>query len=254
MTVSPEWFREWFDSPYYHKLYFNRGEREAAEFITRLLDTLDPPPGSRMLDVACGRGRHARILAEKGFDVTGIDLAPGSIALARQYETPQLHFYLHDMRSPMRINYFAYAFNFFTSFGYFRTAREDNNVIRAVSQSLVDGGHFVLDYLNVRYSERHLIARSEKIIEGTTYHLTKWDDKSHFYKKIRIVDPAMQTPLEYTEKVAKFSLEDFRSMFSRNGLQLREIYGDYELGPYDPETSPRLLMIAARTGSPSLVR
>jgi SAM-dependent methyltransferase len=246
MAVSSEWFREWFDSPYYHTLYFNRDEKEATVFISRLLETLKPPAGSRMLDIACGRGRHARILAEKGFDVTGIDLAPDSIAFARRYESPHLHFYLHDMRSPMRINYFAYAFNFFTSFGYFRTEREHGNAIRAVSQSLVSGGRFVLDYLNVRYSEDHLVRQSEKIIDGTTYYLTKWDDPMHFYKKIRIVDPALPASREYTEKVAKFSLDDFRSMFSRHGLQIQEIYGDYELNSYDPVSSPRLLMIAGK--------
>src|SRR5713226_6599532 len=86
MNIPSEWFREWFDSPYYHKLYFDRDQREARAFIGRLLDHLRPPPDSQMLDIACGRGRHARILAEKGFDTTGIDLAAGSIAWARQYE------------------------------------------------------------------------------------------------------------------------------------------------------------------------
>src|SRR5882724_8581551 len=134
MEISSEWFRDWFDSPYYHKLYFEHNEQEATTFISRLLDALRPPAGSLMLDVACGRGRHSRILSEKGLDVTGIDLAADSIALARQYENAHLHFYLHDMRSPVRVNYFAYAFNFFTSFGYFRTEREHDNTIRAVSQ------------------------------------------------------------------------------------------------------------------------
>src|SRR5882762_9044446 len=78
-TIAPDWYREWFDSPYYHKLYFERNEAEAAAFIHLLLTFLDPPPEARMLDVACGRGRHARILAAQGFDVTGIDLSGNSI-------------------------------------------------------------------------------------------------------------------------------------------------------------------------------
>ncbi|HXB90869.1 MAG TPA: methyltransferase domain-containing protein, partial [Puia sp.] len=130
------WYREWFDSPYYHKLYFERNDQEAAGFIARLLSVLNPGPGSRMLDVACGRGRHSRILAGYGYDVTGIDLAPRSIAFARQYETEHLHFYQHDMRSIFFINYFDMAFNFFTSFGYFRTKRENDNAIRSVRLSL----------------------------------------------------------------------------------------------------------------------
>src|SRR5580698_7109890 len=98
MQLPENWFQEWFDSPYYHTLYVDRDEKEAAAFIDRLLMYLHPAPGSLMLDVACGRGRHASILAGKGFDVTGIDLAPHSITFALQYANDHLHFYEHDMR------------------------------------------------------------------------------------------------------------------------------------------------------------
>ena len=69
------WFKDWFNSPYYHLLYANRDEREASDFIDALLEYLKSPPGSRMLDVACGRGRHSRYLESRGFDVTGLDLS-----------------------------------------------------------------------------------------------------------------------------------------------------------------------------------
>lgn len=246
MTVSADWFREWFNSPYYHKLYFERDEQEAAAFIGRLVTRLQPPACSRMLDVACGRGRHSRILAAKGFDVTGIDLAANSIQYASQFENDHLHFYVHDMRQPLHSNYFDYAFNLFTSFGYFRTEREHYNAIRAMSQSLRKGGMLVLDYLNVHYAEDHLIHHSVKEIDGVIYHLTKWFDETHFYKKILIEDESLDAPLEYTEKVAKFSLGDFNDMFSWNGMQIQEVFGDYALGPYDIKNTPRLLMIARK--------
>src|SRR5215218_6106463 len=95
---NSQWFKQWFDSPYYHQLYFNRDEQEAAAFINRLIDKLQPAPGSFMLDVGCGRGRHSRILAARNFDVTGIDLSVASINFANQYESENLHFFQHDMR------------------------------------------------------------------------------------------------------------------------------------------------------------
>lgn len=246
MIIPSDWFRDWFDSPYYHKLYFERGEEEATAFIGRLLTFLHPPSGCRMLDVACGRGRHSRVLAAHGFDVTGIDLAAGSIAYARRFSNDHLHFYQHDMRMPLHINYFHYAFNFFTSFGYFRTLREHNNAIRAISQSLRPNGIFLLDYLNVHYAEDHLVHQSVKEIDGILYHLTRWSDATHFYKKILIEDPQLDAPLEYVEKLAKFSLGDFNELFSRNGLQIRELFGSYALTPYDLRDSPRLLMVARK--------
>ncbi len=65
--------------PYYHQLYFNRDDKEAAAFIDKLIEHLKPAPGATMLDVACGKGRHSIQLAGKGFDVTGIDLSEDSI-------------------------------------------------------------------------------------------------------------------------------------------------------------------------------
>ena len=60
------WFKRWFDSAYYHKLYGNRNEQEAADFIDELLEYLQPAPNSTMLDLGCGAGRHSRKLASKG--------------------------------------------------------------------------------------------------------------------------------------------------------------------------------------------
>lgn len=246
MLTAPDWFRDWFDSPYYHKLYFERNEEEAAGFIHRLLAHLAPPSGSRMLDVACGRGRHARILASGGYDVTGIDLAPSSIAYARQFSNDHLEFYVHDMRQALCTNCYDYAFNFFTSSGYFRTQRENDNAIRTVSLALKQQGTFVLDYLNSRYAEEHLVHQSEKVIDGVTYHLTKWFDETHFYKKIHIVDEKTQQPLEYTEKIARYTPEDFTGMMTRAGLSIKAVFGDYELNPFDIRQSPRLILIAKK--------
>jgi len=240
------WFKDWFNSPYYHQLYFNRDEQEAAKFIDTLIIHLKPSPGDLMLDVACGKGRHAVHLAEKGFDVTGIDLSEDSINEALLQERENLHFYLHDMRLPFRINYYNYAFNFFTSFGYFATRREHDNSIRTIAQSLKQNGCFVMDYLNVHYAEDHLIHQFDKEIDGVNYFITKWFDETHFYKKITVEDEALEEPLIYREKVAKFSLGDFTEMFAYQGLQIQEVFGDYNFGKYDVKKSPRLIMIARK--------
>ena len=240
------WFRNWFNSPYYHLLYFNRDEQEAANFIDKLIDHLAPAKDSRMLDVACGKGRHSIQLAEKGFDVTGIDLSEESIAEALQFEKENLHFYKHDMRQPFWMNYFDYAFNFFTSFGYFQTQRENDSAIRTISRSLHHQGKFVMDYLNVHYAEDHTVHHSEKNIDGVNFVLTKWFDEHFFYKKIEVEDEQLDEPLVFTEKVSKFSLGDFNDMFSFQGLQVKEVFGTYNFDAYHIKNSPRLIMIAEK--------
>jgi SAM-dependent methyltransferase len=240
------WFKDWFNSPYYHHLYFNRDEAEAAAFINKLIGHLNPPPGARMLDVACGKGRHSLQLAGKGYDVTGIDLSEDSIKEARRFESENLHFYQHDMRLPAWILYFDYAFNFFTSFGYFKTQRENDNAIRTIAQSLKPKGVFVMDYLNVHYAEDHFVHQSEKEIDGINFLITKWYDENYFFKKIIVEDEALQEPLVFTEQVAKFSLGDFTDMFAYQGLQIKEVFGDYNFSNYDVKKSPRLIMLAEK--------
>lgn len=244
--MQQTWFKDWFNSPYYHRLYFNRDVTEAAAFINKLIDYIQPAPGSKMLDVACGKGRHSMLLSAKGFDVVGIDLSGDSINEALKNESNNLHFYQHDMRLPFWINYFDYAFNFFTSFGYFKTQREHDNSIRTISSSIKSRGFFVMDFLNVHFAEDHVVHHSEKEIDGVNFILTKWYDETHFYKKIEVEDEVLEEPLIYTEKVAKFSLGDFTDMFAYHGLQIKEVFGDYSFSNYHIHTSPRLIMIAQK--------
>lgn len=150
------------------------------------------------------------------------------------------------MRLPFWGNYFDYAFNFFTSFGYFKTRREHDNAIRTIASSLKAGGTFVIDFLNVHYVEDRLVHNEVKEISGTTYTIHRWDDEIHFYKKIIVTDSALDKPIEYTERVAKFSYGDFTDMLSYQGLQIQEVFGDYQLNPYQIRDTPRLILIARK--------
>jgi SAM-dependent methyltransferase len=245
-----EWYKDWFNSVYYHKLYFQRDEKEAEAFINRLMHHFKPAANTSMLDVACGRGRHSRFLAEKGFYVTGIDISGDSINYAKQFETENLQFFQHDMRLPFWINYFDYVFNFFTSFGYFATRREHDDAMRTITQSLKPSGIVLFDYLNVHYVEDRLIHNEIKKVDDTEYEIHRWHDDDYFFKRIIVKDPALSTPFEYTEKVAKFSLGDFTDMLSFQKMQVIEVFGDYELNSYDLRKTPRMIIVAKRRPIP----
>lgn len=244
--AAKEWYKDWFNSEYYHKLYFDRDEKEAERFIERLIGYYKPAPGSRLLDVACGKGRHSRFLAAKGFDVTGIDISPDSIAYAKRYEKNNLNFYVHDMRLLFWVNYFDYVYNFFTSFGYFGTRREHDDAVRTIAASLKPGGLVLFDYLNVHYVEERLVHNEEKTIGSTHYEIHRWHDEDFFFKRITITDPALGVPHEHTEKVAKFSLGDFTDMLSFQEMQVTEVFGDYELNPYHVRNTPRMIVVAKK--------
>lgn len=243
---STGWFKNWFDSSFYHQLYANRDEKEAAGFIDALLEKLQPATGAQMLDLGCGNGRHCKYLAGKGFCVTGIDLASSSIRSAKKWETQQLQFHCQDMRMPFGKNCFDHVFSFFTSFGYFKTREEDDQVIRNIVSSLKHDGVLVMDYINSPHAANKLVPAETKEIDGVIYHITRRVDETHFFKKIVIEDIRPGKPFEYTEQVKKFSLDDFDQLFKRNGLKLQQVYGDYELNLYNRDSSPRMILIAEK--------
>jgi SAM-dependent methyltransferase len=242
---SKEWFTTWFNSPYYHILYKNRDEVEARQFIDRLLNFLAPPAQARVLDLACGKGRYSRYLAEKGFWVTGLDIADDSIQFARQFETERLSFFTHDMRVSYRINYFDYIFNFFTSFGYFETEKDHQSTLNHISEGLRKGGTFVLDFFNSQKVIDQLVPYETKTIDDIQFHIYKSVDSAGYILK-RIEFTHQDRTHSYTERVRAFRLSDFEHLFSRAGLTISHTFGDYQLGAFDPIHSDRLITVAQK--------
>jgi SAM-dependent methyltransferase len=244
--LTNEWFKIWFSSPYYDILYQKRNKEEAARLIDKLANLLKIPAHSFVLDAACGKGRHSIALASKGYDVTGIDLCSSAITEAKQYETDNLHFYLHDMRLPFYINYFNYAFNFFTSFGYFKTIREHNDAMRTIAQSLKLNGIFTVDYLNVYFAENNLKYTETITHNKVVFNIERWYDEKYFYKRIHVEDKEKNVNEIFTERIEKFSLGDFTDMLSYQGLQVENVFGDYELNAYHVKKSPRMIITAKK--------
>lgn len=242
--MKKEWFEAWFDSPYYHLLYKGRDEQEAKKSLDQLLSVLHLPKGARIMDLACGRGRHAKYLAEKGFQVTGLDISEKSIAFARQFESEQLEFFQHDMRKPFRINYFDAVLNMFTSFGYFNSDREHLLAIQSISSNLCGGGLLLLDYFNSTWIKQRLVAKETKALDGVTFSLKRWIEDEHVHKTVSF-DYEGQ-PVEFTESVRLFELADFERFYEACHLKLIHTYGDYAGSPFDPTRSARLIMVAQK--------
>ncbi len=236
------WFENWFGSPYYKILYQNRDEIEAQEFVENLLGYLNPLPGSAMLDIACGEGRFAKQLAEHGYDVTGIDISHPSIEKAKAFETDNLQFFVQDMRLPFYINYFDYAFNFFTSFGYFAHDRDHALAARSFAAALKKDGILVIDYMNAEKVIDGLIHEDTVTRGSYSFHIKKKVERNHIIKDISFTD-ADKKHRHYTERVAAFTLSDFVKIFRPANIHLVSTFGDYKLGPFDPANSPRLIMV-----------
>lgn len=239
-----EWFADWFDSPYYHTLYKNHDAEDAQRAIDHLLTAMDLPRGARILDLACGKGRHARHLAEKGYDVTGLDISFASIAFARQFEFERLTFYQHDMRLPYRINYYDAVMNMFTSFGYFLHDRDHLLALKNVHKGLQSGGLFLLDYFNAKWVRQHLVHDDVKMVDNIEFHLKKSIRGGHVFKTVEFQTGGR--PFKFRERVRLFTLADFEQLFAAAGLRLVNTFGDYNMTPFVPEQSKRLILLAEK--------
>jgi SAM-dependent methyltransferase len=241
---SGEWFKEWFNSPYYHILYNHRDEVEANQFIDHLIGYLKPEKDSKLLDMACGRGRHAIYLSKHNFDVTGVDLSKESIRFASAFESENLHFFVHDMRNLLFTNYFDYVLNLFTSFGYFERVSENQRSIVNMARALKPGGKLILDFVNVEHILKLGSSNETKSIEGIVFNISKQVKGERVIKSIQF--EAEGKSFNFEEKVMLLKPLDFETYFNFAGLNIKAVFGDYELNGFNPEDSERLIYIVEK--------
>jgi len=240
--TEKEWFEEWFDSPFYHILYKHRDTTEAKSFLTLLLDYLQLEPESKILDLACGSGRHSVFLYSQGFKVHGYDLSENSIRSANNYSKNGLRFSVQDMRQPFPDTNFNFVFNLFTSFGYFETKEDNLLVLKNINECLKPGGGLVIDYLNTSRVLENFGAEESTVIDGIEFNIKKEIIQKQFVKTIQFV--ANGRPYQFTEKVSAFALPDFWDMLDKTGFDVRQTFGDYHLGPYNNANADRLIIVA----------
>lgn len=243
--INPEqptetWFSSWFDTPYYHILYKDRNYREAQVFMDNLTHYLNLPEKAKVLDLACGKGRHAIYLNQLGFDVIGADLSENSIAEATKNANETLHFKVHDMREAFEEKYDA-IFNLFTSFGYFENDDDNLKTLKAIKESLSEYGFAVIDFMNVNQVLDTLVPEEIKTVDGIDFHLKRYLKDGHIYKEIDFEDKGQK--FHFTEKVKALTLEDFENLMEEAGIYLLDIFGDYKLKKFHKTESERLILI-----------
>lgn len=238
------WFANWFDSPYYHTLYKNRDEKEAQVFIDNLIDYLQIPKGSKLIDIACGKGRHAKYFNKKGMDVVGVDLSQNSINTAKKDENKNLQFSAHDMRENYQKNAFDVVTNLFTSFGYFENNKDEQKAINAMENNLKKEGILIIDFMNAKKVIANLVLNEQKMINNIQFDITRQVKDGFILKDIRITDGKEQQ--QFQEKVKAITLADYSEFITNAGLKIIDIFGNYKLDNFDEEISDRLILICKK--------
>ena len=239
-----KWFQTWFNSPYYHILYHQRNDEEAEFFVDNLCAYLQPAAQFRILDIACGRGRHSIYLNKKGYEVTGIDLSESNVRHAKAFENEHLHFFVHDMRHLFYTNYFDLAFNLFTSFGYFESRKDHVKALKMFYKSLKPGAKLVMDYFNTSKILQHIPPHEVKTAEGIDFHISKQVKDGKIVKSIAFEHHGKS--YGFKEEVQAFVKADFEEMFAQSGFLIEEIFGNYHLQPYEESGSDRMIFICTK--------
>lgn len=238
-----EWFETWFNSGLYSSLYKHRCREEADLMVDLIVRSTEVMPGSSVLDICCGNGRHSAAFARRGYAVTGLDLSTALLReAAEQPEAAGIRFVQGDIRDGLPEGPFDLAVNLFTSFGYFDTDEEHAEVFCHVRHSLREGGIFFFDFLNAVYARRTLVPLDTSNVGGATITQERVADDL-FVRKVITVETNDGKKNEYHERVRLFDLNDIAGMMKSARLELTAVYGDYHGGAYTHH-SPRLIAVA----------
>ena len=236
-----DWFTDWFNTSYYHILYKDRNDLDAQLFMKNITDFLELPKSAHILDLSCGKGRHAVFLNSLGYKVTGADLAKNSIMHAKQFENDNLKFKTHDMRNPLDKTYNA-IFNLFTSFGYFVDDSEDIKILENIKKGLKKGGFFVFDFLNAEKVKANLVAKEIKIVDEITFNIERKIINGFIIKNISFVADGKNH--SFTEQVKYLDVDKVKTYLEKVGFTICNIFGNYTLTTFDRKKSDRLIIIA----------
>ena len=242
------WYDEFFKEDYlqvYSPFLTEQRTREEVLFIQEILNL---PLRSKILDLACGYGRHTIPLAKKGYDMTGLDYTEKFIQMAdekAQKENLQIEFLVGDMRKIPFENHFAGVISYFTSFGFFS---EDENfeVLKGVFKALKKKGKFLLDIVNRDWMVKNFQPKDWERLEDGTLVLEErnWDLKTNRMKTfLTILDKKGERNSWFDLRL--YTLQELNLLLEKAGLKIIQTFGRKDKSPYSVD-SPRLIILSQK--------
>ena len=251
MKPEAEWPVTFFDDEYL-KIYRTSftPEKTAAE-VEFIASALGLAPGAAVLDLACGLGRHAIGMAQRGFKMTGADFNARYLEMAAEEARGagvSVRWVAADMRELPFEGEFAGVYSYFTSFGYFSDA-ENERVLARIARGLAPGGRLLLDLAN---RERLLIHPQQRIWDQREDGSLVMEEITFDVRRSRVTSRLTLIEEQGPRNVKEFDLRTYTcaelsALLVRHGLQVREVWGGADRSEYSAE-SRRLVMLAERVG------
>ncbi len=242
-----EWFEEWFNTEEYLNVYRHRNDEDAEKLVRLILSNIRLNEGADIIDLACGSGRHSILFAERGYNVTAVDLSENLLNVARMTAENlglDIDFVNADLRNFCITSKFDLAVNLFTSFGYFESDKENFSLFSDACDLLNPGGYFVIDYFNAEFVKKHLIAHSEDSFNGQRIIQERKIVGDRVVKDITIANNG--TRKKYIESVRMYSNTELEDAIEKSGLNIYKTFGDFDGSNFDLNSSPRIIIISGR--------
>lgn len=236
--------RPWYESAFcgpYLQVYAHRSPQQAEAQVRAMLACGLLPSTGRVLDIACGAGRHLHAMRRVGLDARGLDysqdlLRAGSLAgLA--------------VRADMRVLPFAdaafdWACSLFTSFGYFESAAQDQRMFAQAARVLRPGGSLVLDHINPVVTLRELKAHTVDETAGRRLVQSRRYDSTAGLL-VKDVEFTYEGKTQcWQERVRLYEPTELQDLLRGAGFARFARYGDLDGRPWLPEESPRQVVRA----------
>lgn len=229
-----EWFQQWFDEDY-AELYAHRDAAEAETGVDTALAVAPELLRGRVLDLACGNGRHLEALRARNPLAFGLDLSLPLLQLAGPALKPWL--LQGDMRRlPVKPGSLSGICLWFTPFGYFSDA-ENRRLFQEMADCLASGGTLWMDYLNAPAVRAALSTEPETVEKGgLRVHILRSLEGNRVVKRMRILRPATGEAREVIESVCLYDPGDLERIAGSAGLRIRRTLGDYAGGGFGPSS------------------
>lgn len=201
-----------------------------------LIDKLKLTGNKRILDLACGFGRHSLEFARRGYDVTGVDITPEYVDYATkqaQAENLNARFICSDIRQVSFDNEFDVVLNMADgAIGYLENEEENLKIFRVISKALKTGGTHFMDIMNGSYAETHFPCKlwdeGEKSLTLSNF---EWDKqtKTLIYGQISYLygQPLYKPEITEGNTIRLYSLDEIKSIFNDLGMSVYDSYADF---------------------------
>ncbi len=238
-----EWYKDWFSSKDYLDVYRHRNSEDTERLVNLILSNVNPKPDAKILDAACGAGRHAIMLAKRGFNVTAFDLSKTLLEIGIDQSKNQnltINFLNSDIRTFATDEKYDLVLSLFTSFGYFESDDENFIFPQNAYNMMNENGYYVLDYFNKNFVEQNLIEESERKVNEKEIIENRFIENDRVIKRISIKEENKNN--EYIESVKLYSFEQLEERFKSIGYKVFKVYGDYLGNLFNNESSERCII------------